>query len=233
MGTAVGITARASPADLEAAFAAIERFEAELSEWRPGSVTRRMQTEGPQRVSPEAVGLFTLVEGVRQASGGGFDVGWKGASLTVTGDTVSATGPLDLGGVLKGFLADRAADALRSRGVEDFAVDAAGDVVAHGNAAGCGGWPITVMTEAGAWELRLRNQALSTSAEDRQPDHIVDARTGRPAHCLAGVTVTAPTGAESDAWSTAFYATCGELPLPRGVTVRWIDAAGRRHRRSG
>jgi len=233
MGTAVGITARATPVDLDAAFATIEQFEAELSEWRPSSVTRRMVTDGPQRISPETKGLFTLVEAVRQASRGGFDVGWRGATLTVEGDLASATGPIDLGGVLKGFLADRAASALLSRGVEDFVVDAAGDIVAHGHANGCGGWPVTVATEAGAWDLRLRNAALSTSAEDQQPDHIVDARTLTPVHCIGAVTVTAPTGAEADAWSTAFYATCGEVALPRGVTARWIDPAGKRHLRKG
>jgi FAD:protein FMN transferase len=233
MGTAVGITARASRADVAAAFAAIETFEAELSEWRPGSATSRMRSEGPQRLSVEGMALFAWVEKVRIASDGAFNVGWKGASLTVSGDTVSATGPVDLGGVLKGFLADRAADALVGRGVEDFVVDAAGDIVAHGNAGDCGGWPVTVETTAGAWRLRVRNAAVSTSAEDQQPDHILDGRSGMPSHCLRSVTVTAATGMEADAWATAFYASCGKVDLPKDVVARWISNDGKKRRQSG
>lgn len=218
MGTAVGITARAEPGAFAAAWAAIERFEAELSEWRPESATARLVATGAADFSPEGTRLFELAGAVNVASHGAFDLAWRGP------------GTVDLGGILKGFLADRASDALLAHGVEDFVIDAAGDIVAHGDAGdGRRGWPVTVITDAATWNVRLRDQALSTSAEDRQPGHIVDARTGAAARCVRAVTVTAPEGALADAWATAFYAACGAVDLPAGVRARWVDAEGRRH----
>jgi thiamine biosynthesis lipoprotein len=233
MGTAVGITARATPADLDAAFASVERFEAELSEWRPTSATARMVTEGPQRVSPEGRALFSFAAELRSATDGAFDIGWRGATLGIAGDVVSASGPVDLGAVLKGFLADRAADTLRERGVADFIVDAAGDIVAGGSDGSGDGWPVTALTAAGSWTVRLHDEALSTSAGDRQPGHIKDARTGAPVDCLRAVVMTAPTGLQADGWATAFTAACGQVKLPDGLTARWVGRRGWRHQRAG
>ncbi|MFO0951370.1 MAG: FAD:protein FMN transferase [Isosphaeraceae bacterium] len=61
--------------------------------------------------------------------------------------------------------------------------------------------------------LRLRNRGMGTSGDDFQRfeadgrvyGHILDPRTGEPADGPAGVTVLAPTAAEADALSTAFY----------------------------
>jgi thiamine biosynthesis lipoprotein len=62
-------------------------------------------------------------------------------------------------------------------------------------------------------EFILRDQALSTSGSGtqffirrgRRYGHILDPRTGRPAEGLYSATVVAPTAAEADALSTAFY----------------------------
>jgi thiamine biosynthesis lipoprotein len=62
-------------------------------------------------------------------------------------------------------------------------------------------------------EFVLRDQALSTSGSGtqffirrgRRYGHILDPRTGRPAEGLYSATVIAPTAAEADALSTAFY----------------------------
>jgi thiamine biosynthesis lipoprotein len=62
-------------------------------------------------------------------------------------------------------------------------------------------------------EFVLRDQALATSGSGtqffirrgRRYGHILDPRTGRPAEGLYSATVIAPTAAEADALSTAFY----------------------------
>ncbi len=59
----------------------------------------------------------------------------------------------------------------------------------------------------------LRDEALSTSGSgtqffrhrDRRFGHIIDPRTGWPAKGLYSATVIAPTAAEAEAFSTAFY----------------------------
>jgi thiamine biosynthesis lipoprotein len=61
--------------------------------------------------------------------------------------------------------------------------------------------------------LLLRDQAMATSGSNiqyfrfqgRRYGHILDPRTGWPADELLSVTVLAPTAAEADALSTAFY----------------------------
>jgi thiamine biosynthesis lipoprotein len=70
-------------------------------------------------------------------------------------------------------------------------------------------------------EVWLRDRALGTSAatfqyleyEGKKLGHILDPRTGWPAAGLASVSVVAPTGAEADALSTAFYV--GGMDLAR------------------
>lgn len=238
-GSVVGVTIAAAPGDarvgpaVEAAYAAVERFEAELSEWRPTSATARLITAGVATFSAEARQLFTVAEQARIASGGAFDLGWAGGRAWVDGEAVRAEGTIGLGAILKGFLADRAADAVVAAGLHDVVVDAAGDVVARGRAPGLGGWPVTVDAGGATWSVLLRDEAVSTSAEDRQPGHVVDARTGEPAHCVRAATVVAPDGVRADAFATALFASCGRAALPAGARGRWVDADGRHRRAAG
>jgi thiamine biosynthesis lipoprotein len=61
--------------------------------------------------------------------------------------------------------------------------------------------------------LRLRDQALGTSAatfqylehDGRKLGHVLDPRTGWPGEAVAGASAVAPTAAEADALSTAFF----------------------------
>jgi thiamine biosynthesis lipoprotein len=238
-GAVVGVTLAAAPGDarvrvaIEAAYAAVERFEAELSEWRPSSMTSVLMVAGVATFSPEARELFAVAEGARLASGGAFDVGWAGGRAWLDGSVVRAEGRIGLGAILKGFLADRAADAVRAAGIADVVVDAAGDVVARGSAPGQRGWPVTAQAGGLTWTLRLRDAAISTTAEDQQPGHVVDARTGEPARCLRAATVVAPDGVHADAYATALFSSCGRAVLPPGARARWVDAEGRQHRARG
>jgi thiamine biosynthesis lipoprotein len=71
-----------------------------------------------------------------------------------------------------------------------------------------------------AW-VRLRDRALGTSAatyqhlefNGRKLGHILDPRSGRPAEGMASVSVLAPSAAQADALSTAFFV--GGLELAR------------------
>jgi thiamine biosynthesis lipoprotein len=79
------------------------------------------------------------------------------------------------------------------------------------------GWLVGVMhpwdAERRLATLRLKDRALATSAatfqhlqhRGRKLGHILDPRTGWPAQRAASATVTAPTAAEADALSTAFF----------------------------
>jgi len=75
----------------------------------------------------------------------------------------------------------------------------------------------------------LRDRALGTSAatfqhleyQGRKLGHILDPRTAWPASGLASVSVLAPTGAEADALSTAFYV--GGLKVAQGYCEQHPD----------
>jgi thiamine biosynthesis lipoprotein len=214
MGTVVGVTVVATPGDepradaaIEAAYAAIEAGEAELSEWRPESAPARMARGEVVPLAGPAEALFGFLLDLRARSGGAFDVMWRGGTLTRTEAGWTATARVDLGGALKGWLNDRAGDALRAAGFADFLVDAAGDVLAAGNAERSRGWRVDVWDERGRVStVRLRDQALSTSGNAQQPGHVTDARTGIPRTGAGVVSVVAPTGAVADALATAIFA---------------------------
>jgi thiamine biosynthesis lipoprotein len=120
---------------------------------------------------------------------------------------------LELGGIGKGYAADRIAELLRRSGAESALVNfGESSIVALGPRLPAPAWPIWVRrAEALDGPLFLRDMALSTSeslgeggrVRGRRIGHIIDPRTGEPLERSAQATVLAPTGAEAEAWSKA------------------------------
>ena len=113
---------------------------------------------------------------------------------------------LDLGGVAKGHAVDLAVGALRASGATAGLVDLGRSSVA------VFGQPLTLDVADPQDERRrpwatlvLSDQALSSSSNAQQPDHILDPRSGLPARGLLGVTVVTASAAEADALSTAVF----------------------------
>ena len=114
---------------------------------------------------------------------------------------------LDLGGIGKGYAAERAAELLALAG--PCLVNAGGDVATRG-----GAWPIGVETAAEPLTLELRGAALATSGRDRRRwrrggrelHHLIDPRTGAPAETdLLRVTVVAPDAVEAEVAAKALF----------------------------
>jgi len=120
----------------------------------------------------------------------------------------------------KGYALDRVADLLETHSIDDFLVQGGkSSVLARGNQPGSAGagWRVGVRhplrNEEPLAEIVLKNQSLSTSGAGTQffirrgqrYGHILDPRTGRPAEGLYSATVIAPTAAEAEGLSTAFY----------------------------
>jgi FAD:protein FMN transferase len=114
---------------------------------------------------------------------------------------------IDLGGIGKGYAADRAAAILASAG--SCLVDAGGDIAIHG-----GPWPIGVETGNGTLTLELEHGAVATSGRDRrrwtrgreEQHHLIDPATGHPAAGdLERVTVVAASAAEAEVFAKALF----------------------------
>jgi thiamine biosynthesis lipoprotein len=121
---------------------------------------------------------------------------------------------LDLGGIAKGFAADRAATVLAANGVERALIAAGGDIVAAAAPPGESGWRVAMATIDGAPApppLRLERAAVSTSGDAEQSvtlngtrySHIFDPRSGMALIGRRSVTVVAANGTTSDALATA------------------------------
>jgi thiamine biosynthesis lipoprotein len=128
---------------------------------------------------------------------------------------------INLGSIGKGYAIDRAVDLIKGHWWPTPALVHGGQssLYALGSPPGrfAGRWPIALRNpfdpSAPLGTLWVRNRGLGTSgaafqqfeANGRVYGHILDPRTGEPAQGPASVTVLAPSAAEADALSTAFY----------------------------
>lgn len=102
---------------------------------------------------------------------------------------------LDLGGIAKGWMADRLCERLGGNALANIG----GDLRAAGDGPGAAGWPIGF---AGV-SLLLRNQAAATSSVRKRRwtggHHLIDPRTGLPSRSrLDEVSVVAETGVRAE-----------------------------------
>ncbi|MFO0908439.1 MAG: FAD:protein FMN transferase [Isosphaeraceae bacterium] len=128
---------------------------------------------------------------------------------------------LNFGAIGKGYAVDRAIERIRAHWWPTTALVHGGrsSLFALGSPPGSFGdrWEIALRNpfrpESPLGMLRLRNRGLGTSGTEFQRfeiggrvyGHILDPRTGSPADGPASVTVLAPSAAEADALSTAFF----------------------------
>jgi thiamine biosynthesis lipoprotein len=125
---------------------------------------------------------------------------------------------LNLGSIGKGYALDRCAEVLAEHGIEHYLLHGGkSSVLAHGSRAGGEGWPVALADPLRPGKqlgtVTLRNRAMATSGaayqffrhQGKRYGHILDPRTGWPAEGVLSCTVLAPTAAQADALSTAFY----------------------------
>jgi thiamine biosynthesis lipoprotein len=173
---------------------------------------------GPRRIPPEVERLAALER-----------VGMRHVALDREANSVRFLRPgleINLGSIGKGYALDKIAAWLDAE--TDLptvllqggssSVYAKGSQSAHDR-----GWPIDLRhpwhPDRYLGRVWLKNRALGTSAatfqylehEGRKLGHVLDPRTGWPAVGVASASVVAPTAAEADAFSTAFFVGGPEL----------------------
>jgi len=149
---------------------------------------------------------------------------------------------LETGAFGKGLSLDRAASALRARGIRNALLDFGGQLLALGDAPGETGWPVGIAhpLDRGrpALVIRLRDASIATSAQsergrwvgERFVGHVIDPATGEPVERLGSATVIAPDGVGADALATALLVLGPErgLALARELFVAagYLEPAG-------
>jgi len=122
---------------------------------------------------------------------------------------------IDLGGIAKGWLADRAVERIGPNSLANFA----GDLRARGDGPDGDGWPVGF----GSTTILLKDTGAATSGTGgrrwgERSHHLIDPRTGLPAETdLVEVSVLASTGAEAEVLAkTALF-------LGREAGARFLD----------
>jgi len=155
--------------------------------------------------------------------------------VVVDGSAVRLTGVrLDLGGIGKGYAAERTAEILAAAG--PCLVNAGGDIATRG-----GAWTVGVETAAEPLTLELSGASgLATSGRDRRRwrrdgrelHHLIDPRTGAPSESdLLRVTVVAPDAVEAEIAAKSLFLAGAEAAAAEadeaGIPSVLVTADGR------
>jgi thiamine biosynthesis lipoprotein len=124
---------------------------------------------------------------------------------------------ITLGGIAKGYAVDKCVELLRKRGFKDFMMQAGGDMYIAGKK-GDAPWMVAIRDPRGPTNsffatAPIENHSFSTSgdyergfvADGIRYHHIIDPRTGQPAHASRSVTVRAKDAFTADAWSKVLF----------------------------
>jgi thiamine biosynthesis lipoprotein len=224
LNRAAGRGPREVGGDLAAVLGAAERFRAVTGGAFDPAVEPLMRAWGfhASRTSPPS--SAELAE-ARQAV--------RAARVRVEGREAalgSTTTQLDLGGIGVGYGLDRMGVVLRQAGIRRAFLDVSGDCLAIGAPPGKSGWLVEIadptVPRRTRGRIRIRDAALATSANTVSVvhwgrtvrGHVMNPATGYPATGLVQATVTAATGIEADALSTAMLVAPARYP---GVTRAW------------
>lgn len=122
---------------------------------------------------------------------------------------------LDMGGIAKGYIAQKAMDILKGAGLSSSLVDAGGDMVAGAPPPSKDGWSIGISMLDSANQrmdskLLIAHKAVATSGDTfqhidhkgRRYSHIINPKTGKGVTFHRNVTVIAPDGSIAD-WTAS------------------------------
>lgn len=209
----------------QAAFGELERLEEELSRFIDGShIARanRLARGESVTLSPDALECLLIATDLSIATRRAFDPAYASerpvdldpelppytldpANHTLTSHAIRLR--LDLGAVGKGYALDVMAATLREWGITSACLNSGGSslLTLGEETAGSGGWVVGLGEEETYRTIPLRDASLSGSGTAVKGSHLIDPRTGKTATRTQRTWALAPTAAQADALSTAFF----------------------------
>jgi thiamine biosynthesis lipoprotein len=187
---------------VEALFAELRAVDSTFSTYRDDSEISRLRRGEIDLAacSRDVREVAALCEAARLRTAGAFDANLPDGNGRPSFDPT---------GLVKGWAAMRAARHLDALARHAYCLNAGGDVVVGGDAAGVPPWRVGVERPFHPTQLvavlELSRGAVATSGRAQRGLHIVDPATGRPASELHSVTVTGPSLMWADVLATAAY----------------------------
>ena len=226
MGMPASVDVRDST-DLGIVFDCLTEVDCRFSPFRPDSEVSRYARGEVSQLSEDLAEVLDLCTYYERLSGGAF--------------TAHPGGRFDPCGAVKGWAVQRAADLLRAAGARRFCLNVGGDVVTAGEPELGRPWLVGIrhpeLADRVCAVLGVSDRAVATSASYERGEHILDGRTGLPAHGLLSVTVVADDLTTADCVATAAYAMgragvawADSLP---GCLVFAVDSEHNVHRSAG
>jgi NosR/NirI family nitrous oxide reductase transcriptional regulator len=170
-------------------------------------------------------GEKTMAPTDEQISGLLSRTGWQKLVVDAAANTLRKSHPglqIDLGSLLQGYAADRAAKILDEAGLKEFLVDVGGELFARGS------WQVAIEDPRDPQRplrtLALVDSGLATSGfyratkqlEGTLSHHLISPQSGRPVIATATLAaVIDSTALEADGWATALLAT----GFPEGIDL--------------
>lgn len=164
-------------------------------------------------------------------------VDWTKVSVDGNVVTLHAGMGLDLGGIAKGYIADKLREYLSENGVDSALINLGGNVLTLGGKPDGSDFTIGVQKPFGQnsdilGACRLKGMSVVTSGiyeryfveDDRLYHHILDTKTGYPVENeLYSVTIISPTSTDGDALSTICFALGSEDGMALIETLDGIE----------
>jgi thiamine biosynthesis lipoprotein len=137
--------------------------------------------------------------------------------LAIKGDSLLATRKglqIDCNGIAQGYTVDVLVEFLRQKGIMHLMIELGGEIRTLGMGPGGREWRIGLESPMGGSAnyypvdrvIALWGEAVTTSANYRQPRHIIDPLRGKPvSNGMVSVTVIAKDAMTADAWDNAFF----------------------------
>ena len=169
-----------------------------------GAVTEQWDFSAVEPTVPDEQSLLDAVQ----------TVGWQQVVVEENSVTVPSGVKLDLGGIAKGYIADKIAQSLRENGVESAVIDLGGNIYALGSK---NGKPFSIAVQSPYAQseyiavLEVNDKSVVTAGkyercfelDGKSYHHILDLKTGMPTeNDVSAVTILSESSAQGDALST-------------------------------